>query len=675
MKFFRRQLIKIFLFYIVINITIIGFFYLFLPIILNYPPNSINNQFQIDIDTFTYSQQSAFLIFIGLSLTTIVLIKNLLAINFWLKKLSSSKDSNKINSYLTNIKQKCLNTPFIIYLFNTLTPSVLIPALLLFMNNNFTVVIKISLSIILFFTIASVLAFVFSERIFKNILTELHNQYSNTFNYISPKKTIRIPLSLKILLQTLPLIIVSLIFTSLIAYNTHTKEKGNIYFDNYSDFLNLYLSGKEINDYSDLKNLLDDFSLFNNSHIKFIIKEDGSYECSNNQPLSEFFVKYTLENSLEQDGRTYDYYCIDSEGIAKRFDINGTKYFVGIKYDTSSANFLLVLLLICFLLLIIISSVLIFIILSLSKQIQLITKRFEDIELLNRNNLDLKNDLAITSNDEFGSLISAFNDIQKLTVQNINKIYSSQDLLVERERLASLGQMIGGIAHNLKTPIMSISGAAEGIHDLKNELDRSIGNPVVTDEDFHAIASDIESWVDKIKTHTSYMSDVITAVKGQAVTFSENQVFSFTVTELFKQIDILMRYELKSSLTNLNIQNNVLDTVSITGNINSLVQIINNMISNSIQAYNGKPNSNIDLTADLRDNTIVISVKDYGCGLPDSVKDKLFKEMVTTKGKAGTGLGLFMSYSNIKAHFQGNITYTSEKDMGTTFNIIIPINK
>ena len=56
------------------------------------------------------------------------------------------------------------------------------------------------------------------------------------------------------------------------------------------------------------------------------------------------------------------------------------------------------------------------------------------------------------------------------------------------------------------------------------------------------------------------------------------------------------------------------------------------------------------------------------------VQSKLFKEMITTKGKNGTGLGLFMSYSNIKAHFNGNITFESEKGKGTIFSIIVPIS-
>ena len=97
------------------------------------------------------------------------------------------------------------------------------------------------------------------------------------------------------------------------------------------------------------------------------------------------------------------------------------------------------------------------------------------------------------------------------------------------------------------------------------------------------------------------------------------------------------------------------------------------MISNSIQSYSGKTEQNIDLILSKIENNLVISIKDYGCGLPKKVQDKLFKEMITTKGKNGTGLGLYMSYSTIKAHFNGAISFETEEGKGTTFNIILPL--
>ena len=136
-----------------------------------------------------------------------------------------------------------------------------------------------------------------------------------------------------------------------------------------------------------------------------------------------------------------------------------------------------------------------------------------------------------------------------------------------------------------------------------------------------------------------------------------------------------MKHELKNALISLNIISDIPNNLSLNGNINSLVQVINNMISNSIQAYNGKTNEKIDLILKEENNNLIISIKDYASGIPKEVQDKLFNEMVTTKGKNGTGLGLFMSYSTIKANFNGDIIFESKENKGTIFNIIIPINK
>ena len=280
---------------------------------------------------------------------------------------------------------------------------------------------------------------------------------------------------------------------------------------------------------------------------------------------------------------------------------------------------------------------------------------------------------GIFSKNQFLGNLILLKDVTQ-HIRDMKTIEENQGMLMEKERLASLGQMIGGIAHNLKTPIMSISGAAEGLKDLTKEYDISIGDPTVTNEDHHAIVKDMNSWIDKIQTHVSYMSDVITAVKGQAVAFTESNGDSFTLKELLTYIDVLMKHELKNALVELNTSLLVPDTISIRGNINSLVQVINNIISNAIQAYNGKQNKHIDFIIKMSGNNIIFIIQDYGSGIPKKVQDKLFNEMITTKGKNGTGLGLFMSYSNIRAHFNGNMTFESEEGKGTKFIITIPLN-
>lgn len=280
---------------------------------------------------------------------------------------------------------------------------------------------------------------------------------------------------------------------------------------------------------------------------------------------------------------------------------------------------------------------------------------------------------SLNNNKTFLGTLILFKDITQ-HMEDMQTIKDNQDSLMESERLASLGQLIGGIAHNLKTPIMSISGAAEGLTDLVKEYDMSIENPSVNFEDHHAIAKDMSVWIEKIKDYTEYMSDIITAVKGQAVTLSETENTSFDLEELVKRIDILMKHELKNAIIYLNVHMFIDSKIVIHGDVNSLVQVINNMISNAIQAYNGRTEEEINLDFNMDDNNnLIISIEDHADGLPQKVKDKLFKEMITTKGKNGTGLGLYMSYSTIKAHFNGNITFESEEGKGTKFNIILPL--
>ena len=314
-----------------------------------------------------------------------------------------------------------------------------------------------------------------------------------------------------------------------------------------------------------------------------------------------------------------------------------------------------------------------------SEEIYKIIKKVKDTNATNKFELYIQKiekafEIEITSiitNNQFLGILVLFKDITQHK-KDMETIQDNQQMLIERERLASLGQMVGGIAHSLKTPIFSISGGIEGLSGLIKEFDESIDDPTVNSQDMHDIAKDMSVWIEKMKGHLSYMSEVITTVKGQAVNLSGDDKVKFTISELFSHTNILMKHELQNALVKLEIKNEVDEDVILTGYINSLVQVLNNLISNAIQAYNGKLDQKIELAAYLKNSGIEIMIKDYGPGLPAKVKNKLFKEMITTKGKEGTGLGLFMSYSMIKAKFNGDISYETSEN-GTSFYIYLPV--
>lgn len=276
----------------------------------------------------------------------------------------------------------------------------------------------------------------------------------------------------------------------------------------------------------------------------------------------------------------------------------------------------------------------------------------------------------VFSQEKFLGTILLFKDISEHK-KNIETIQRNQEILMEQERMASLGQMIGGIAHNLNTPIMSLAGGIEALKDLAGEYRDSIGDDSVTAEDHNEIAGEMLEWLEKMKPYCSYMTDLISAVKGQAVQMNYSKYDKFTVEELVKRIDVLMKHELKRYHCFLKTKVEIELNTEIKGELNSLVQVIDNLIMNAIQAYDGKAGE-IDLEISEKESEIQFVLRDRGKGIPEEVQNRLFKEMLTTKGKHGTGLGLYMSYSTIKGRFFGNMRFESKEGIGTTFYITIP---
>lgn len=254
---------------------------------------------------------------------------------------------------------------------------------------------------------------------------------------------------------------------------------------------------------------------------------------------------------------------------------------------------------------------------------------------------------------------------------NIEAIKEQQSILLEQERLASLGQLIGGIAHNLKTPIMSISGGIEALKDLTFEYRDSIDDKSVTEQDHKEIAMEMMTWLDKMKPYCSYMSDVISAVKGQAVQMIASGTVKFTVDEVVKRVNLLLKHELKRYHCILKVESHIDMSTEIKGEVNNLVQVFDNIIINAMQAYEGQ-NGVVELSVIRSGDNVEFTFKDYGKGIPKNVADRLFKEMITTKGKNGTGLGLYMSHSTIKGRFGGSLSFTTKEGCGTTFFISIP---
>lgn len=274
--------------------------------------------------------------------------------------------------------------------------------------------------------------------------------------------------------------------------------------------------------------------------------------------------------------------------------------------------------------------------------------------------------------DRLTGYVCIFKDITALK-NSLQQLENSRTRMMEQERLAFLGQMVGGLAHNLKTPIMSISGCASAMENLVTESRQSLGDPDVNDDDYREIYSEMDGWITRIRDSCSYMSDIITAIKGQAAHASASEDSTFTVDELIKRVSLLMRHELVSNGCQLVCESDIKDDIILHGDVNNLIQVLNNLISNAIYSQHKAGGGKIVLGVGLDEENLRIFVRDTGEGIDPRVREKLFREMTTSKGTQGTGLGLYISSAVVRGKFGGSMWLEDNPGGGAVFGMSIPL--
>lgn len=646
---------------LLLEVVVIVLMRFLIPVLSNYPPYSEAIDFQLKIEVLTHDQQYILLGIFALLLQTFFIKIFFSDIFKYIKK-----DPKDVTIKETEqVRLQCYKIPKKLFFVQTVLLGIVLCMLFSMVQISIILCIKFLLIYFSFFTASWVISMVLIRSDLNAIIESTYTINKNVTSFGKKTKFYK-----NLLLNLIPFFIFIMITISLLGYSKVTEQNGENGYYYYKQAMNDIDFDNETLETISTK--LDNIPLRNSSDYYFIIGSNEKKFSSNSGNATNFFIEYANEFLDQTDGRVYEYYGVEEQGYAKRITLqDSSSVLIGFKYTTTNVEIM------TYFVGISIAAIIVYIIIlliwtkNISKNISEISNRLTEIS--KKNNVINESPLPLLSNDELGDLTIAFNKIQHLTQEYITQIKDTQESLMESERLSSLGQLIGGIAHNLKTPIMSIAGAAEGLNDLIKEYDSSIDDPTVNSQDHHEIASDMSTWIEKIKNYTEYMSDIITAVKGQAVVMSNEDDINFTISELVKRVTILMKHELKNAIINLNTDIKVDENLTLNGDVNNLVQVINNMISNAIQAYNGKENESIEFTITKDSKNIIFSIEDHAGGLPDKVTDKLFKEMITTKGKNGTGLGLYMSYSTIKAHFNGNITFDTKKGKGTKFNIYIPM--
>jgi len=262
------------------------------------------------------------------------------------------------------------------------------------------------------------------------------------------------------------------------------------------------------------------------------------------------------------------------------------------------------------------------------------------------------------------------------------KLKTTQTQLIHSEKMASLGELTAGIAHEIQNPLNFVNNFSDVSVDLVEELNEELseGNT----EEVKSISQDLKQNLEKIHHHGERASSI---VKGM-LEHSRAGDGKKEPTDLNAMADEYIRLayhgiRAKNKSFNADFKtdlDNSLPLINVVGQ--DIARVVLNLINNAFFAVAEKSKNEpkgykpfVSISTLQKDNTVIIKVSDNGSGIPSNILDKIFQPFFTTKQSGeGTGLGLSLSYDIITKGHGGVLKVETKEDSGSEFIIVLPIN-
>jgi two-component system NtrC family sensor kinase len=305
-------------------------------------------------------------------------------------------------------------------------------------------------------------------------------------------------------------------------------------------------------------------------------------------------------------------------------------------------------------------------------------------------------EIPIKNDTEIGLLTASFNQMSrniteartelKTKISELEKtnqnLRETQNQLVQSAKLASIGQLVAGVAHELNNPIGFIYSNMEPLKDYSAALIELIEiaereparlQQAKDEKDLAYISQDLPKLIASCEEGARRVKDIVIGLRN----FSRLEEKSSTPTNINEIIDTTLQL-LASELKNrIEVEKEFQEIPVVQCNRSQISQVIMNLLSNAAQAIKG--NGKIWITTRFlpavgnEKERVCISIQDNGLGIPPNVIEKIFDPFFTTKDVGrGTGLGLSISYGIIQNH-GGTIQVRSEETKGTEFTVFLPL--
>jgi signal transduction histidine kinase len=257
----------------------------------------------------------------------------------------------------------------------------------------------------------------------------------------------------------------------------------------------------------------------------------------------------------------------------------------------------------------------------------------------------------------------------------LSKLEHSNNQLVEQEKMASLGGLVAGIAHEINTPLgISVTAISHLSYLIKN-LDDKFINKKITTTYMREFIEDMLKGTDISLYNLTRAADTISNFKLIAVDQSSDQVRTIFLNAYLHEVVLSMHPKLKKLNHSIEIECD--ENLRVHCRAGVLVQIITNLVMNSIiHGFENMTEGKIVISAKSENHNIYLCYEDNGAGMSEEAKSKLFEPFYTTKrGAGGSGLGAHIVYNLVIQGLNGKISTSSELGKGLMYNIEFPTNE
>lgn len=263
-------------------------------------------------------------------------------------------------------------------------------------------------------------------------------------------------------------------------------------------------------------------------------------------------------------------------------------------------------------------------------------------------------------------LLTEFRNI----VEEDLKLINTYKHLLDSEKMAALGGLVAGVAHEVNTPIgLSLTGITN-LKDRTKNINKLYIKDEMTQENFEDFLKVSIELNDSIYKNLIKAVELIQSFKSISVDQTSENIYQFNIKEKIQ--DVLCAFDNK--LKNYNIKTFIEceDTLEINTCPSSIYQIFTNLILNSLtHAFEKNDKGEIVIKAYIKNGKTYLIYKDTGKGIDKEIIPKIFDPFFTTNRKGGnTGLGLHLIYNIVHSKLNGTISVKSKKDKGTSFEII-----